>query len=61
MGAQSGLKSVGGNSQIMMQANQLAPHSHWFVDSYFADGHEESYANHWQRNPALRHTIDRIS
>ena len=37
MGSQGNLREKGGNKEIMMQANQLAPHSHWFVDTIYSE------------------------
>lgn len=37
MGANAGFGQVGGNSKIMMQANQVAPHSHIFKDTVYLE------------------------
>ncbi|MDO4714502.1 MAG: hypothetical protein Q4B28_07905 [bacterium] len=38
MGANAGFGQVGGNSKIMMQWDQIAPHSHLFEDTIFLEG-----------------------
>ena len=37
MGSQGNLREKGGNKEIMMQANQLADHSHFFTDIFFSE------------------------
>lgn len=37
MGNANNSKEKGGTGSIKMQANQLPPHSHWFVDTIFAE------------------------
>jgi hypothetical protein len=37
MGASNNFREKGGNVSVMLAANQMAPHSHWFVDSFFAE------------------------
>lgn len=37
MGSQGNLREKGGNKEIMMQANQLAPHSHLFEDTAYIE------------------------
>lgn len=58
MWASAWFGSIGGTGAIMMKANQLAPHSHWFVDSFFADGYD--YANNWQAF-GFREGVDKVS
>lgn len=43
MGSQSEIGSRGGTGSIMMKANQLAPHSHWFVDTIFTENVNPAY------------------
>ncbi|MDR3168542.1 MAG: hypothetical protein LBU27_02000 [Candidatus Peribacteria bacterium] len=39
MGSTSNSKETGGKSSVMLAANQIAPHSHWMVDSFFAESY----------------------
>jgi hypothetical protein len=60
MGATSNSKETGGSGSVMLQANQMAPHSHWFADSFFSEAF--TYAQH-STTPAVgfRAGIDTVS
>lgn len=45
MGNSTNSREKGGSGSIMMKREQLAPHSHWFVDTIFSESIDATTTN----------------